>query len=168
MHGFCSTLNIQLLPGCVPAAGPGVRSVAARADGPELALGDLGQQEHAHDAADEGEARRDAERRDVALPEQRVPRAGAQRDDHLRDDDGDVEDAGAQPLPAAPGGRQLRRHRERDAVQDLHIYISVHRSIKRRSDVQQLCPQSSDDRRVARRLRREGRPGRRRGRGRRP
>jgi hypothetical protein len=129
------TLNIQLLPGCVPAAGgPGVRSVAARADGPELALGDLGQQEHAHDAADEGEGRRDAERRDVALPEQRVPRAGAQRDDHLRDDDGDVEDAGAQPLPAAPGGRQLRRHRERDAVQDLHIYISVHRSIKRRSD----------------------------------
>ena len=69
-----------------PAAGgrraePG--SVAAPADGPELALRDPGQNEQAHDAADEREAGRHAERRDVPLPEQRVPRARAQSDDHL-------------------------------------------------------------------------------------
>ena len=56
-------------------AGPG--SVAAPADGPELALRDPGQDEQAHDAADEREAGRHAERRDVPLPEQRVPRASA-------------------------------------------------------------------------------------------
>jgi hypothetical protein len=58
--------------------------VAAPADGPELALRDPGQNEQAHDAADEREAGRHAERRDVPLTEQRVPRASAKSDDHLQ------------------------------------------------------------------------------------
>jgi hypothetical protein len=58
--------------------------VATSADGPELALGYLGQQEQARDAADEREAGRQAERRDVALPEQRVPWPRAYSDDDLQ------------------------------------------------------------------------------------
>lgn len=69
-----------------PAARAGRLVTAAHADRPELALGDLGQQEYSGDAADERESRGEAERRDVPLPEQLVPRPGSQRDDHLREE----------------------------------------------------------------------------------
>jgi hypothetical protein len=101
---------------------------SSHGDGPEVRLGHLGQQDYAGDGGSEGEQGGDAEGRDVALAEQQVPRPGSHGDDHLGHHDGDVEHPDAQPLAPALALRQLRRHGERDATQDLlHIDPGINR-----------------------------------------
>jgi hypothetical protein len=57
-----------------------------------------------------------------------LPNSKSHGDDHLGHHDGDVEHPDAQPLAPALALRQLRRHGERDATQDLlHIYPGINR-----------------------------------------